>query len=64
MPHNQGMDSLNDRMEQAWNKMVEHAAIAARTTGAERIAARLAARKTFLEFEAMRNAQDRAFNRH
>lgn len=48
-------------MEQFWDEMVAHSAIASRTTGAERIAARLAARKAYLAFEALRIEQDRAY---
>lgn len=46
-------------IEAAWSAMVAHSAIAARTTGDERSAARLAARAAYLKFQKMRALDDR-----
>lgn len=46
--------------DRAWDRMVAHASIAARTTGDERTAARLAARQVYLEFRRLRDAEDAA----
>ena len=46
--------------DRAWDRVVAHANVAARTTGAERTAARLAARQVYLEFRRLRDAEDAA----
>lgn len=47
-------------LDLAWDAMVAHCAVAARTQGEERIAARLAGREAFLRFEKLREAEDKA----
>lgn len=47
--------------DRAWERMVAHASVAARTRGDERTAARLAGRQAYLEFQRLRDAEDAAF---
>ena len=43
--------------DRAWDRMVEHAGFAARTTGQERTAARIKAREAYLHFRELRDAE-------
>lgn len=55
------MTKAEKALNAQWEVMVEHSAVAARTTGEARTAARVAAREAYLKFEQMRKAEDAAY---